>query len=71
MASRDLLVGHVITSDNMAYKKPGDGIPANRYRDLIGKVLSQPVANNEQFKWSDFREEGMCSNRVSSELQQY
>ena len=54
VASRDLLVGHVITSDNMAYKKPGDGIPANRYRDLIGKVLSQPVANNEQFKWSDF-----------------
>jgi hypothetical protein len=39
----------------MAYKKPGTGIPASRYLDLIGKELIRDTDEDYIFTLSDFK----------------
>ena len=43
-----------ITFENLAFKKPGDGIPAGEYKKLIGKKINKSVEKNYKFKWEDF-----------------
>jgi sialic acid synthase SpsE len=54
VAVKDLVKGSVIRQDCLAYKKPGDGIPAARYKELIGKKLKISVKKNHKFKLTDF-----------------
>lgn len=53
VASRDLSAGHVLTETDLAYKKPGDGIPASRYRELVGRKLKHAVSGDHQFAAGD------------------
>ncbi len=46
--------GTIITIDMLVYKKPGDGIPARNYKDLIGKKLKKKVNKDYKFSWEDF-----------------
>jgi N,N'-diacetyllegionaminate synthase len=43
-----------IIFEDLAFKKPGDGIPAREYKKLIGKKLNKNVENDYKFKWEDF-----------------
>ncbi len=54
VAGCDLKAGEVIHADNLAMKSPGDGIPPYEWDNVIGKTLSQDVAEDQQFAWSDF-----------------
>lgn len=38
--------GTKITREHLAFKKPGDGIKANRYRDIIGKLAQRDIPAN-------------------------
>jgi sialic acid synthase SpsE len=40
---------------NLAFKKPGDGIPAKEYKKIIGKKLNKSVEKDYKFKWEDFK----------------
>jgi N-acetylneuraminate synthase len=53
VASRDLPAGHVLAETDLAYKKPGDGIPASRYQELVGRKLKHAVASDHQFAAGD------------------
>lgn len=44
----------IIEFEDLAFKKPGDGIPARDYKKLIGKKLKISVENNHKFTWEDF-----------------
>lgn len=44
VARRDLPAGHVLTADDLAAKKPGSGLPAERIPELVGRTLARPVA---------------------------
>ena len=44
----------IIALNMLAYKKPGNGIPARNYKDLIGKRLKNNVNKDYKFKWEDF-----------------
>ena len=44
VAARDLSKAHVITADDLAYKKPGTGIPVGRRDEVIGRRLRRTVA---------------------------
>lgn len=44
VARRDLAAGHVLAADDLAAKKPGSGIPAERIPDLVGRALARDVA---------------------------
>jgi N-acetylneuraminate synthase len=47
VARRALPAGAVLTADDLDTKKPGDGIPAARLADVVGKTLRCAVARDE------------------------
>ena len=53
VAARDLPAGAVLAPGDLAYKKPGDGIPAARFRDVLGRKLASAVGRDSQLAWDD------------------
>ncbi len=49
----DIRKGTIIEEKHLAYKKPGDGIPAREYLDLIGKKTIVDINVNEQLKYEN------------------
>lgn len=49
VAARDLPAGHVLRREDVALKSPGDGLPPYELPKLIGRKLSEPVAEDEEF----------------------
>ncbi len=54
VAASDLPRGRCLTQTDLAYKKPGDGIPANRYDSVIGRTLIRNVSADHFFSNDDF-----------------
>jgi N,N'-diacetyllegionaminate synthase len=51
VTARPLPAGHVIGRADLAFKKPGDGISASRYRDVIGRRTAHGLP--EEHKLAD------------------
>lgn len=54
VAAKNIQAGEIVTFNDLAFKKPGDGIPANRFEEIIGKKLKVDVEYNHKFKLEDF-----------------
>ncbi len=52
VSARELKAGHVISEEDLAYKKPGDGIPARAYKEIIGKTVKTTIPANEKIEYS-------------------
>ncbi|MFX0141893.1 MAG: N-acetylneuraminate synthase family protein [Candidatus Hodarchaeota archaeon] len=48
VATRDLEKGHILEFSDLAFKKPGDGIRADKYGKIIGKILLKNIKKNEK-----------------------
>ena len=46
VSKNSLSAGHVLTFEDLCFKKPGDGIPAKMYNMLIGKKITTDIACN-------------------------
>ena len=44
----------IISEQDLAFKKPGDGIPARDYNKILGKRMKKHVDKDYQFTWEDF-----------------
>lgn len=55
VASRDLLAGELITADMLAYKKPGGGLDFDQFQNLVGKILLNSIARDEQLSLNDVK----------------
>lgn len=55
VAAADLPAGTVLEMIHLAFKKPGDGIEANEYRNLLGKELVRSVSYDEKLKMEDLK----------------
>lgn len=53
-AARDLASGATLAFDDLAFKKPGTGIAANRYEQFVGKKLKRAVTANTMLSEDDF-----------------
>jgi N-acetylneuraminate synthase len=54
-AIKPIQKGDKLTKENIWVKRPGTGkILAEHYNDLIGKVATRTIANDEQLDWIDF-----------------
>lgn len=53
VASRNIPSGASLTIRDLGYKKPGNGIPAGSYKNLIGRKLRRDVLPDHQFSWED------------------
>lgn len=54
VAASDLAEGTTLRFEDLRFKKPGNGIPAREYKNLLGKKLKAPVAYNEMFSNKHF-----------------
>ena len=50
---RDVVEGHVLTLDDLGFKKPGDGIPAGRYREVVGRRTLRPMKADAKISFDD------------------
>jgi N-acetylneuraminate synthase len=48
-----LTEGHVLTLADLAFKKPGDGIPAARWRELAGRRLRRATVADHKLSFDD------------------
>ena len=53
VTARPIAVGKVIAREDLAFKKPGDGIPAARWRELIGRRVRRAVSENRKLALED------------------
>jgi N,N'-diacetyllegionaminate synthase len=54
VVARALPAGHLLTANDLAYKKPGTGIPAARYKEVLGRKLCRAVAADTLLSEEDF-----------------
>jgi N-acetylneuraminate synthase len=54
VATRPVAAETALCREDLAFKKPGDGIPAARWRSLIGRRLRHGVAADHKFTEADF-----------------
>ncbi|MBX2829861.1 MAG: N-acetylneuraminate synthase family protein [Rhodospirillales bacterium] len=54
VAAKTLSKGSIIHMDDLAFKKPGDGMSASKYHDILGKVLCRDVLVEHKFTEEDF-----------------
>jgi N,N'-diacetyllegionaminate synthase len=55
VTKRELSIGHVIIEDDLAYKKPGDGIPAREYKNIIGRIVKDEIPANEKIDYNQLQ----------------
>lgn len=49
----DLKAGAVLALTDLAFKKPGDGIPAGRYSEVVGRKLTRDLGADHKLAWDD------------------
>lgn len=54
VAACDLPKGHLLSETDIKLKKPGTGIPAKRFNEVIGRTIKKAYAFNEAFEEKDF-----------------
>ena len=54
VSKRALKTGDTIKVDDLAFKKPGSGIPAKEYKNLLGKVVVRNIKPNTRIEYSDY-----------------
>ncbi len=55
VASRNLIEGHIIEYQDLEFKKPGDGLRADQYKEVIGNALNIDVEEDERITFEKLR----------------
>jgi len=55
VTSRPLKAGHILSFEDMAFKKPGDGLSAAYYREYVGRVIKNDLPVDHKIIEKDFR----------------
>jgi sialic acid synthase SpsE len=54
VALRDIEAGEVLNAANIGLRRPGNGLPANMYEQVLGRTASGSIAQGELIKLGDF-----------------
>ncbi len=57
VAAKDLPSGTIIQREHLAFKKPGDGIPASQYHTFLGLRTILPIERDQQLCHDQFHQE--------------
>jgi sialic acid synthase SpsE len=57
VTTTSLKAGTILEENHLAYKKPGDGIPARLFKDVIGKIIKRDLPANYKLKWEDLSDD--------------
>ena len=47
VAAKDMSAGHIIQEGDLDAKRPGDGIPLDQYKKVVGKVLNRDIPKDK------------------------
>jgi len=53
VAACDISVDTKLGMHHLAFKKPGDGISANQYNDILGRKASRNIKKNNKISMKD------------------
>lgn len=53
VTSCELKKGEFLSKNNISFKKPGNGISASQYKNILGKRLKRDMPQNIQITWED------------------
>lgn len=53
VANSDLKKGHILTYDDLVYKRPGTGIKPHEAQYVVGRSLKHDIDRDELIKWKD------------------
>ena len=53
VAARDLSANHLLNENDLGYKKPGTGIKANQYQEVIGKRLKKSIKKDQMIRFNN------------------
>jgi N-acetylneuraminate synthase len=56
VAAGDLSPGQELAPGDLAFKKPGTGIPAARYGELLGRKVRRALRADDAIGWEDLEE---------------
>lgn len=54
VVAKKLDAGHIITSNDITYKRPGTGISPIYWDMVVGKTMNKPVDDDHILSWADF-----------------
>jgi N-acetylneuraminate synthase len=54
VAAREIVAGKKIEASDLTWKRPAHGISAKFYNELVGKVSSRNIKEDEVLKWNMF-----------------
>lgn len=52
VTARDIKKGEIISMSDLAFKKPGNGIPASEYKNILGREINRDLEKNTQLELS-------------------
>jgi len=55
VTSQAIAEGTELTAEHLSYKKPGSGIPAARYRELVGQKTRRDLPGDHLIGWDDIQ----------------
>jgi N-acetylneuraminate synthase len=55
VAARAIGAGQTLQLADLAFKKPGDGIPASRYKELLGREVRYALAPDHELTGEDLK----------------
>jgi hypothetical protein len=55
VTARAVQAGQVLQLADLAFKKPGDGIPAARHAELLGRQARRALAADHKITWEDLK----------------
>lgn len=53
VTAKNLRAGTVLALEDLAFKKPGDGIKASQYKELIGKIIKSDLPKDHKLTWKN------------------
>jgi N-acetylneuraminate synthase len=56
VAAVDIQIGQVLTRKMLAFKKPGTGLPASRFRELLGRTVAHSIPRNVFIREGDLHQ---------------
>ena len=55
VTARAVQAGQTLQVADLAFKKPGDGVPAARYTELLGRQVRHALKINQKINWEDLK----------------
>ncbi|MEO1381609.1 MAG: SAF domain-containing protein [Bacteroidota bacterium] len=51
VATRDIPAGHVLTKEDLTWKRPAHGVSPRHYEEVLGKATTEAIKEDDLLQW--------------------